>query len=127
MKRTKNPPAEHHVPAEIRMKDWMGPRNHQSWDCMNALMLLNGEIRRNGQIAKTVFPTPTTNPTEEECYAALVRTLEEAAERFEGEDVDHVLLALASCLDPKSKHRRKAEIRNRGKDYESDEDRDESV
>jgi hypothetical protein len=90
-------------------------------------MLLNGEIQRDGPIEKTVFPTATTNPTEEECYAALVRTLEEAAERFEDEDIDHVLLALASCLDPKSKHRRKAEIKNRGKDYESDEDRDESV
>jgi hypothetical protein len=128
MKPAKHPTAEHHVPAECHAVDLGSlPRNHQFHDYMNALMLLNGEIRRNGPIAKTVFPTATTKPTEKECYAALARTLEEAAERFEGEGADEVLWALASCFDPKSKHRRKAEIKNRGKDYETDEDRDESI
>jgi hypothetical protein len=95
-------------------------------------MLLNGEIRRDGPIAKTVFPTATTKPTEEECYAAIARTLEEIAdERDECDDVPDALADflrhLASCFNPNSKHKRLAEVRNRGKDVETDEPRDESV
>src|SRR5690242_20205496 len=103
------------------------PRNHVVYDVLNALMLLNGEIRHDGPIAKTVFPTATTKPTEEECYAALVRALEGAADELDDEHYEDLLRALASCFDPKSKHKRLAEIRNRGKDVETDERRDESI
>jgi hypothetical protein len=91
-------------------------------------MLLNGEIRRDGPIAKTVFPTATTKPTEEECYAAMARTLEWVAdEHYDEDDMADLLRSLASCFDPSSKHKRLAEVRNRGKDVETDERRDESV
>jgi hypothetical protein len=93
-------------------------------------MLLNGEIRRDGPIAKTVFPTATTKPTEEECYAAIARTLEGVADEHDDggdEDLADLLRSLASCFDPNSKHKRLAEVRNRGKDVETDEHRDESV
>jgi hypothetical protein len=107
-------------------------RNDPGYDLLNALMLLNGEIRRDGPIAKTVFPTATTKPTEEECYAAVARTLEELAddrtvETGEEDDLTDFLRTLASCFDPNSKHKRLAEIRNRGKDVETDEHRDETV
>jgi hypothetical protein len=134
MKRTKSPPAEHfHVPAaEPDVEDWMIPRNDRSWNCLNALMLLNGEIRRDGPIAKTVFPTATTKPTEEECYSAVAGTLEEIADEHadvlgEEDDLTDFLRSLASCFDPNSKHKRLAEVRNRGKDVETDEHRDESI
>jgi hypothetical protein len=123
-----------HVPvAEPDVKDWGIPRNDRYWNCLNALMLLNGEIRRHGPIAKTVFPTATTNPTEEECYAAVASTLEEMADERadeigdEEDDLTRFLRSLASCFDPNSKHKRLAEVRNRGKDVETDEHRDESI
>ena len=112
--------------------DWGIPRNDRIWNCLNALMLLNGEIRRDGPIGKTVFPTATTKPTEEECYAAVAGTLEEMAddradENGEEDDLTDFLRSLASCFDPNSKHKRLAEVRNRGKDVETDEHRDESI
>jgi len=106
------------------------PRNDVVYDVLNALMLLNGEIRRDGPIAKTVFPTATTKPTEKECYAAMARALEYFADELGGgEDDDRtdLLRGLASCFDPNSKHKRLAEVRNRGKDVETDEHRDESI
>jgi hypothetical protein len=106
------------------------PRNDEIYDVLNALMLLNGEIRRDGEIAKTVFPTATTKPTEKECYAAMARTLEYVADELGGgddDDLTDLLRGLASCFDPNSKHRRLVEVRNRGKDVETDEHRDESV
>ena len=104
------------------------PRNNVAYDFDNALMLLNGEIRRDGPILKTVFPTATTKPTEEECYAAVARTLKDFADEYDDED-DRAdfLRTLASCFDPNGKHKRLAEVRNRGKDVETDEPRDESV
>jgi len=96
-------------------------------DLIHALMLLEGKIRRDGPIAKTVFPNATSKPTEQECYAALARMLEDIADEYEGDGFDEVLRPLASCFDPNSKHKRVAEIRNRGKDYETDETRDESI
>jgi integrase len=58
------------------------------------------------------------------------RTLEYFADELGGgEDDDRtdLLRGLASCFDPNSKHKRLAEVRNRGKDVETDEHRDESV
>jgi hypothetical protein len=103
------------------------PRNDELYDVLNTLMLLNGEIRRDGPIAKTVFPTATTKPTEEECYAAVARTLEKAADELNDEYYEDALRALANCFDPNIKHKLLAEIRNRGKDVETDEHRDESI
>lgn len=102
-------------------------RNDPIYDILNALMLLNGEIRRDGPIAKTVFPTATTKPTEEECYSAMARILEEVADEYDEDDLADLLRSLASCFDPNSKHKRLAEVRNRGKNVETDEHRDESV
>jgi hypothetical protein len=121
-------PAKHlrrEIPKYLKGIEHLAPPTF--YDTDNALMLLNGEIRRDGPIAKTVFPTTTTEPTEEECYASVARTLKEIADEHEGDGVDEFLRALASCFDPNSKHRRIAKIRNRGKDYETDEDRDESI
>jgi hypothetical protein len=105
------------------------PRNDAAYDFLNALMLLNGEIRHDGPIAKTVFPTATTEPTEEECYAAVARALEQVADElgYEDDDLTDFLRILASCFDPNSKHRRLVEVRNRRKDVETDEHRDESI
>jgi hypothetical protein len=61
-------------------------------------------------------------------HAAMARALESIADFHDMEDDEGQLLrTLASCFDPNSKHKRVAEIRNRGKDYETDEDRDESI
>jgi hypothetical protein len=60
----------------------------------------------------------------------MARTLEYFADELGGgEDDDRtdLLRGLASCFDPNSKHKRLAEVRNRGKDVETDEHRDESV
>jgi hypothetical protein len=105
------------------------PRDDETYDVLNALMLLNGEIQRDGPIEKTVFPTATTKPTEEQCYAAMARTLESIVDNYldEEDELGYVLLALASCFDPNSKHKRLVEVRNRGKDVETDEHRDESI
>jgi len=93
--------------------DILKDRNHPINTLSNALMLLNGEIRRTGTIVKTVFPTATTEPTEEQCYTAVARTLGDLADDYEGDDLDD--------------HRRKVEVKNRRKDYETDEHRDESI
>jgi hypothetical protein len=111
-------------------------------DIRNALFLLEGEIIFGDPIDKTKFPSAATKPTKKECYAALARALRTAgnemysrAQADPGSDSDYhpdtwrasVLWALANCFDPASNHTRTAEIKNRGKGYETDEARDRSI
>jgi hypothetical protein len=100
-------------------------------DVRNALMLLVGEIRPEGAITKTVYPSDTTKPTRDECRAALSRVLNESAaelySRDRSSDLAFVLNILARCFSPTGSYERFAEVRNRGKGYETDEVRDNSI
>jgi hypothetical protein len=127
MKSPKDPKDAGRKPPEHLMS--LAPKRDfpaEFYDIINALMLLNGEIQRDGPIEKTVFPTSTTKPTEGECYASMARALEVIADGHE-DDEGQLLRALAGCFDPNSKHRRLVEVRNRGKDVETDQHRDESI
>jgi hypothetical protein len=110
-------------------------------DVWSALMLLQGEIRPEGAIARTLYPSETTKPTKDECHAAVARVLNESAAELYGRDngsqLAFVLNTLARCFSPTAPkntgttflggYERLAEIRSRGKGYETDEARDESV
>jgi hypothetical protein len=100
-------------------------------DVRSALMLLVGEVRSKGAINKTVYPSETTKPAKDECHAAVARVLNESAaelySRDHGSNLAFVLNILARCFSPAGGYGRLAEVRNRGKGYETDETRDESV
>jgi hypothetical protein len=92
--------------------------------------LLRPQARKDGKIFRII---PLPKALEDEAHAAVGRMLWEASVKLYAQDpkgtlgLTYILRVLARCFYPKNNERRQARIKNRGKDYETDRVRDQSI